>query len=735
MKRVLLLLFALIFICAGCESSSGGSSESPQPSNLTLNKSSLSLLVGNSFKLVASKPDINWSSENSGIASVDNEGNVTGITVGTTKIIVKTDDNLNTATCTVDVTSNTVAVTGVTLNMSSAQIVVDGTVDLDETITPSNATNPSVTWSSNSPSTASVDNNGVVTGKEIGSTTIKVTTVDGSKTATCGITVKPKPVPVTGITLNRTNINIYPGLGVKLNYEISPGNATNKNVTWSTSDSNIAEVTSTGIVTGKKTGEVEITITTEDGNIHAVCTVKSDEHPVCTAGHYNSTSKDIPCYWINTSLYNLPVESGYYGFGYNPIIDSGNLYISGAYENNIWGVHVRCYWKNNERYDLPKPSGADYKNRVSFLGVKNGNIYHGGGYDLNGKSYGAYWRNNVRYDLPMPEGYSLLTISPLFDLLDDGTVLAYHALYNSTTHTYKLCYWLDQVYYELPFPEGAIQPSLENHLIDGNDIYFTGDHGYSDNRINLYWKNQILINLAPVNTFSGGAKGVIAVNGNYYMYGCYRENNDAKPCYWRNNEPVILPIPVSSEGYTTSMAVVNNDVYVTGYYNTGISKVPCFWKNNTRYDLSPQSSDFKFNILNTLISGNSLYFAYEDKPSYWMDDTENQLPLPDDYPDFTQLYYMNIHNNKVYSMSRCKNSGNGELTCYWINSTRYDFEPGSRITTDSTKIFVSDGNVYSIGQFYNGVVSEKSYWINTTRYDLEKFHPGDIITANYITRP
>lgn len=86
-------------------------------------------------------------------------------------------------------------------------------------------------------------------------------------------------------------------------------------------------------------------------------------------------------------------------------------------------------------------------------------------------------------------------------------------------------------------------------------------------------------------------------------------------------------------------------------------------------------------------------------------------------------------------MSRCKNSGNGELTCYWINSTRYDFEPGSRITTDSTKIFVSDGNVYSIGQFYNGVVSEKSYWINTTRYDLEKFHPSDIITANYITRP
>lgn len=736
MKRILLSFFSLIFIYTGCAKSSDNSSETPQPSDLTLNKSSISLLIGNSFQLVASKSDINWSSEDSTVASVDTGGNVTGKSVGTTKIIVKTNDNLNTATCTVSVTSESVAVTGVTLNMNTAKIVVDGTVDLEETVIPSNATNPAVTWSSNLSSIASVDSNGVVTGKSVGSTTIKVTTVDGGKTASCSITVKAKPVPVTGITLDRTNINIYPGLGVKLNSVISPSNATNKNVTWLTSDSNIAEVTSTGIVTGKKTGEVEITVTTEDGNIQATSIIKSDEHPVCTTGYYTPLTKDIPCYWINTTIYSLPVDSSYNGYGHKSIFSSGNLYISGRYEYSIWGVFVNCYWKNNERYDLPKPSGADYQNNVVLLTVKNGNIYHVGGYCLNNREYGAYWINNVCYELPMPEGYDLTMTKPYFDMLDDGKVLAYQSLYNNTENKYKLCYWLDQVYYELPFPEGAIQPSLTSHSIDGSDIYFTGEHGYLTNRIKLYWKNQTPIELAPVMSSPGSGSEIIVTGGDYYIYGFYQGEHAYQPCYWKNNLPVILPvINTSEDGYTTSVTAANGDVYVTGYYESFNSKVPCYWKNDTRYDLAPQSSDFQFNILGTIISDNTICLAYEYKPSYWVGTTEHPLSLPADYPNLQYLGYMDVQNNNVYIVGRCENANSDSVTCYWINDTRYDFEPGSRITTDYSMIFISEGVVYSTGKFVNGSVSETCYWINTIRYNLEKFKSSDIITIGSITHP
>ena len=84
---------------------------------------------------------------------------------------------------------STVSVTGVTLDKASATVAVDGTVELTPTVTPSNATNKAVTWSSSNSSVATVTE-GVVTGKAAGTATITVTTKDGSKTATCTVTVK-----------------------------------------------------------------------------------------------------------------------------------------------------------------------------------------------------------------------------------------------------------------------------------------------------------------------------------------------------------------------------------------------------------------------------------------------------------------------------------------------------------------------------------------------------------------
>lgn len=82
-----------------------------------------------------------------------------------------------------------VAVTGVTLDSTSAAIAVNGTKQITATVAPTNATNKTVTWSSSDNTVATVSNTGLITGIKAGSATITATTVDGSKTATVSVTV------------------------------------------------------------------------------------------------------------------------------------------------------------------------------------------------------------------------------------------------------------------------------------------------------------------------------------------------------------------------------------------------------------------------------------------------------------------------------------------------------------------------------------------------------------------
>jgi hypothetical protein len=121
------------------------------------------------------------------VATVSTGGVVTGVSVGTAIITVKTDDGGKTATC--NVTVNPISVTGVSLNKTTTSLNVGATETLIPTITPSNATNQNVTWSSSPTSVATVSASGVVTGVAAGSATITVTTAEGGKTATCSVSV------------------------------------------------------------------------------------------------------------------------------------------------------------------------------------------------------------------------------------------------------------------------------------------------------------------------------------------------------------------------------------------------------------------------------------------------------------------------------------------------------------------------------------------------------------------
>ena len=166
-----------------------------------------------------------------------------------------------------------VDVTGVSLNKNSLSLEKGSNETLIATVTPSNATNKNVTWSSSNTSVATVNSSGKVTAVKAGTATITVTTEDGGKTATCSVTVTDPVISVTGVSLNKNSLSLEKGSNETLIATITQSNATNKNVTWRSSNTSIATVNSSGKVTAVKAGTATITVTTEDGGKTATCNV------------------------------------------------------------------------------------------------------------------------------------------------------------------------------------------------------------------------------------------------------------------------------------------------------------------------------------------------------------------------------------------------------------------------------------------------------------------------------
>ena len=287
-------------------------SENPNITNVTgvtLNKSTATITAGDNVKLIATVMPTNatnknviWTSSDESIATVQN-GTVTGLKAGNVTITVTTEDGSYKATCTVTVKAPepvTIAVTGVTLDKTSAELYVGDNTSLVATVAPANATNKAVTWTSSDTSVATVSNSGVVNATKVGTATITVTTVDGSYKATCAVTVKaPEPVitAVTGVTLNKTSAELYVGDNTSLVATVAPANATNKAVTWTSSDTSVATVSNSGVVNAIKAGETIITVTTADGSYKVTCvvTVKAQE-PVTVAAtgvSLNKTSAEM----------------------------------------------------------------------------------------------------------------------------------------------------------------------------------------------------------------------------------------------------------------------------------------------------------------------------------------------------------------------------------------------------------------------------------------------------------
>ena len=258
-----------------------------QVSSVSLDKTSLTMTEGESETLTAkisptnaTDQSVTWSSSNESVASVSSGGVVTAKAAGSATITVKTNDGGKTATCSVTVKSNTVSVTGVSLSESSLSMTEGETHTLTATVTPENATDKSVTWSSSDESVAAVSITGLVTAMSAGSATITVMTNDGGKTATCTVTVKAKVISVTGISLNTTSLTMTEGDTQTLTATVTPENATDQSVSWSSNNTTVARVSSSGVVTAMIAGKAIITATAGGMSADCVITVQEKTIPV-----------------------------------------------------------------------------------------------------------------------------------------------------------------------------------------------------------------------------------------------------------------------------------------------------------------------------------------------------------------------------------------------------------------------------------------------------------------------
>ena len=294
-------------------------------SSVELNKTELSLAKGASETLIATvnpadatNKTIIWDSRDASVASVDGDGKVTALAGGTTVITAMASGKV--ASCTVTVS---VPVESLSLDQTSVTLAENESITLTATVGPADATDKTVTWSSSNPAIATVED-GKVTAIKEGSATI--TAKAGEKSATCQVTVKKSAIPVESISLDQTSLSLISGESERLTATVKPDNATDKTVTWTSSDTSIVDVDQNGEVRANDAGTA--VITARAGEKSATCTVtvtvpvdkitldrtsatlKVDESITLTATIKPSNATDKTIMWSSSNPNIAKVDNG-----------------------------------------------------------------------------------------------------------------------------------------------------------------------------------------------------------------------------------------------------------------------------------------------------------------------------------------------------------------------------------------------------------------------------------------
>lgn len=247
------------------------------PPNIQIDRGSTAILtaVFNRNNSTPENMNVLWSSSDPSIVTVSGNGNlntatINGVKGGRAVIMVVSQDGLQSATCTVDVRE---PVTGITLNETNVTAsLTQRQLQLVPTITPAgDGVNRNVTWESTNPSVLTVDRNGLVSYRGPGYASVVCTTEDGAYQAYCNFYIN---IPVETLTLDYTDVIMSINEQLRITAEVLPINATQRVISWESSDTSVCTVDSNGLVKAMGVGYATILAKTIDGSeLTAMCKV------------------------------------------------------------------------------------------------------------------------------------------------------------------------------------------------------------------------------------------------------------------------------------------------------------------------------------------------------------------------------------------------------------------------------------------------------------------------------
>jgi uncharacterized protein YjdB len=321
----------------------------------------------------ATNKTVTWVSSSPSVAAVSGAGlnaTVSPVAAGAVTITVWTVDGGFQAICYVTVTADIVHVTGVTLSPTTLSLP-PGTVGiLTATISPADATNKNVVWMSSNPVVAAVEQTTslttIVRGVVAGNALITVTTQDGGFQAICVVTVQS--TPVQGVSLSPATLEIFTGSTARTQAVLDPANASDRGVTFATSNPAVATVVGSGLwatVTAVSAGTATITVTTEDGGFQATCGV---------------TVSDPPPQTIHVGGQFGMIMDG----AAQPAYDGCDVYAVEIIDGVVHACGVTrgdspraVYWVDGVRSDLPMGSGATVSGAHGICAM-GGDVYIAG---------------------------------------------------------------------------------------------------------------------------------------------------------------------------------------------------------------------------------------------------------------------------------------------------------------------------------------------------------------------
>lgn len=291
MNKIQFAIYLMALLLCAC------SEDEPVVTGISLDKSELTLKIGESYQfklshmpLKAKSPKCQWylskyypnceGCESYEVGTIDQNGLFTAIRDGEVYVTVFTLEDYDPVTyksydATCKVTVLPIEATSLTLNKTEEIMNIGETISLEAKIEPENTTHKDVKWESNNPNIVSVRNDEVFGGKAVVTALQEgeaiITASVGSITATCKITVNPKKLE--GISFVETEKVVKEGESFVLTPIFIPENASNKKITWTSSDQSIATVDQNGKVSTHSFGECTIKAISEDGGFEAICKV------------------------------------------------------------------------------------------------------------------------------------------------------------------------------------------------------------------------------------------------------------------------------------------------------------------------------------------------------------------------------------------------------------------------------------------------------------------------------